>query len=506
MYKFLLIVLLITLNLNVQSQHVFNKQYYDTTLNSQNNFQRCNGVMQTSDRGYLVCGVGFNAKKMSAIKLNEHGDTLWSFIADYGFNGSDYLYTAIEARDGSFLVGGMSADATSQLSSAILVKLDRITGDTIWTSKFNLISCGDKCFSIKETQDNGFVFCGIRNYVNNLSQLMDSDVRLVKIDSFGVQQWEQTFGNVGFEWGQSLEIAADGSFMIFGTTDSYGEGSYDAYLIKTDSLGNMLWQKTYGSQYGDYGSSITKLQNGDYILAGGSSVNADTTVAVAIRINAEGTEIWNKRYTPLVRSVEFTGVKQLATGEIIVCGDEQGDTLNNSYYGILKSLDVDNGNVNWERQYQLFEDDSTQHYFYSMDTCSDGGLVMGGMILDRRGINSVVGNSYWVVKTDCAGNEYAWDNDACPKFVELEEEIQNETGFNLYPNPSKGNFSISGMETNEKLKLEVRDVQGKLVFETDNLSQETNSFELEVENGVYFVTVEGGLKNRKMVEKIVLMR
>jgi outer membrane protein assembly factor BamB len=226
----------------------------------------------------------------------------------------------------------------------------------------------------------------------------------------------------------------------------------------------MLWQKSYGSQYVDYGNSITKLQNGDFMLAGSSRITSDSAVAVAIRINADGTEIWNKRYLPTVRNVEFTGVKQLGTGEIIVCGSDQGDTLFNSCYGILKSVDVNNGNVNWERQYHLFEDDSTQHYFYSMDTCSDGGLVMGGMILDRRGINSIVGNSYWVVKTDCAGNEYAWDNAACPKFVGIEEQSQNES-FNLYPNPTNGHVTIDYFipENATSNQLTFYDASGKKV-------------------------------------------
>ncbi len=84
-----------------------------------------------------------------------------------------------------------------------------------------------------------------------------------------------------------------------------------------------------------------------------------------------------------------------------------------------------------------------------------------------------------------------------------ENELQN---VRVFPNPSKGSFSISGISSDQPLQLEVRDVHGKLVFETENLSKELNSFELDVENGVYFVTVECGLKNRKMVEKIVLMR
>ncbi len=485
---FLILFLVVNASLSF-SQHVFNKQYYDTILNSQNDFQRCNGVIQTSDGGYLVCGVGNSGKKMSSIKLDRNGDTLWSFIGDLGPGSSDYLIATAEASDSNYLVVGYSGDTTLSKSHADLIKLDKNSGDTMWCRKIGLPLQSERFYSIKKTNDNGLILTGLRYRVDLNGSTIDSDLYIVKTDSSGILEWEQTFGGNGYEWGQSVEIADDGGFMVFGSTNSYGAGSYDAYLIKTDPNGTMLWQKTYGAQYVDYGGSLTKLQNGDYVLAGGSSISSDSTVAVAIKINSEGTEIWNRRYPPTVRSMEFTAVKQLSSGEIMVTGSDQGDTLNNSFYGILKSLDLNNGDIIWERQYQLFEDDSTQHYFYSMDTCSDGGLVMGGMIIDRRGINSIVGNSYWVVKTDCAGNEYAWDNDACPKFVSL-EEIEKDALFNLYPNPSTGAVTLDYFipQNSTSNQLTFYDATGKKV-QTFNLSGE-GQVQLSLDcanfaNGVY---------------------
>jgi hypothetical protein len=152
-------------------------------------------------------------------------------------------------------------------------------------------------------------------------------------------------------------------------------------------------------------------------------------------------------------------------------------------------LDLQNGNIIWERQYHLFEDDSTQHYFYSMDTCSDGGLVMGGMIIDRRGINSIVGNSYWVVKTDCAGNEYAWDNDACPKFVGLEENDKDAL-FNLYPNPTNGSVTIDYFipQNNQNQSISFFDATGKLVQKVDFTGEGQIQLNIDCSgfsNGVY---------------------
>jgi hypothetical protein len=489
MKKISQVIFLMFIYFGINAQHVFNKQYYDTILNSQNDFQRCNGVIQTSDGGYLVCGVGNNGKKMSSIKLDRNGDTLWSFIGDLGPGASDYLIATAEASDSNYLVVGYSGDTTLSKSHADLIKLDKNSGDTMWCRKIGLPLQSERFYSIKKTNDNGLILTGLRYRVDLNGSTIDSDLYIVKTDSSGILEWEQTFGGNGYEWGQSVEITDDGGFMVFGTTDSYGGGSYDAYLIKTDPSGNMLWQKTYGAQYVDYGGSLTKLQNGDYILAGGSSISSDSTVAVAIKINSEGTEIWNRRYPPTVRSMEFTAVKQLSSGEIMVTGSDQGDTLNNSFYGILKSLDLNNGDIIWERQYHLFEDDSTQHYFYSMDTCSDGGLVMGGMIIDRRGINSIVGNSYWVVKTDCAGNEYVWDNAACPKFVGL-DEIEKDALFNLYPNPSTGAVTLDYFipQNTENQSISFYDATGKLVQKVDFTGEGQIQLNIDCSgfsNGVY---------------------
>ncbi len=219
------ITVFLLLQSDLFAQEVFNRQYYDTILNSQNDFQRCNGVLQTSDEGYLVCGVGFGAKKMSAIKLNMFGDTIWSFKLYVGNTVTGYLYSAIETSDSNYLVCGVFGDPVLLNAHAELIKLDKNTGDTLWLRKIGLPNLTEKFNTIKETSDKGFIASGLRYNVNNSTTITDSDVYLVKTDSSGVVEWEQTFGGLGYEWGQSVEIADDGSFMVFGSTNSYGAGS-----------------------------------------------------------------------------------------------------------------------------------------------------------------------------------------------------------------------------------------------------------------------------------------
>ena len=76
----------------------------------------------------------------------------------------------------------------------------------------------------------------------------------------------------------------------------------------------------------------------------------------------------------------------------------------------------------------------------------------------------------------------------------------------VYPNPSKGDFSISGIKNESPLQLEVRDVQGKLVFESQHLSKEVNSFHLNVEDGIYFVNVTDLERHQSLIKKLVVRK
>jgi hypothetical protein len=84
-----------------------------------------------------------------------------------------------------------------------------------------------------------------------------------------------------------------------------------------------------------------------------------------------------------------------------------------------------------------------------------------------------------------------------------QNELQN---VRVFPNPSKGSFSISGIASDKPLQLEVRDVHGKLVFEEKAFSKEANGFALDVENGIYFVTVWDLESKGFVVEKLVMSR
>ena len=501
MKKLAIIFYLYLIVCNSYGQFVFNRNYYvngNLTLGT----SRANTVIQCSDGGFLMAGTSDNASVSSVIKTNDEGDTLWHLNFDFGAtNYGHQLQTAIEISDGNYVVGGTSGDPVAHQSQADLIKINKNNGDTLWVKKIRPFNLSERCYKIKQTADGGFAFCGIR-YTNTSGT--SSDATLVKTDSMGNVQWERTYGGANYDFGFSLEFTSEGGYMILGTTYSYGLGPYNMYLVKTDSLGNIIWQKTYGNNFESYGNSIVKTTDGNYVLVGGDYVSSDSLTAYVVKIDTAGIIQWQKRYRGLARETEFTGVKQLSTGEIMVCGDDQGDTLNNSYYGILKKLNNNDGSMVWNKNYHYFNTDSTQHYFYAMDICNDGGLVMAGMTIDAHHTVTSPRNGMWLVKTDCMGNDSIWDSVACPLNVGIAEQPKEISSMLVYPNPTSGLFTVRLNDyMNKESRIKISNLLGEIVYEMKMMNSLSQIDISKQPSGIYFVSVIGAelIVNQKIIKE-----
>jgi hypothetical protein len=85
------------------------------------------------------------------------------------------------------------------------------------------------------------------------------------------QGWETTFGGTDSDGGASVQQTTDGGYIITGSTQSFGNGGSDIWLIKTDGNGDTLWAKTFGGSDDDYGLSVQQTTDGGYIIAGETS-------------------------------------------------------------------------------------------------------------------------------------------------------------------------------------------------------------------------------------------
>ena len=115
--------------------------------------------------------------------------------------------------------------------------------------------------SVQQTSDGGYIITGET----------DGNVYLIKTDSSGNKTWEKTFGGASYDIGWSVQQTSDGGYIIAGSTFSYGAGAGDVYLIKTDSSGNLTWEKIFGGADDDDGASVQQTSDGGYIIVGGTS-------------------------------------------------------------------------------------------------------------------------------------------------------------------------------------------------------------------------------------------
>jgi len=192
---------------------------------------RGNSVQQTTDGGYIIAGMinssGLGTRFGYIIKTDTEGDTLWTKTFPH-LNDCD-LNSIQQTTDGGYIVAGWT-NSTSVPGSVLLIKMNA-SGDTLWTKTFGdsgYHSCG---YSVQQTTDGGYIICGY----TELWVTGNCDVWLFKIDDSGDSLWVKTFGRSDEDIGNSVHQTSDGGYIICGSTDAFGVGNREVWLIKTSS-------------------------------------------------------------------------------------------------------------------------------------------------------------------------------------------------------------------------------------------------------------------------------
>jgi len=273
------------------------------------------GVQQTSDGGYIVVGYYDPYPSVSdvwLIKTYANGNVQWDRY--FGGSSRDIGYAVQETADLGFIITGFTLSYGVGGGDVWLLKTDS-SGNEVWNRTYGggALDIGD---AVQQTADGGFIIAGrTRSFGAG-----DYDVWLIKTDSSGYEEWNTTYGGAAIDQGFSVQQTSDTGYIIAGQTSSYGAGSADVWLIKTDSSGNEQWNETYGGTGSDSGSSVDQTFDGGYVLTGTTtSYGAGSTDLWLLKVNATGYLTWQNTYGGS-QSDAGKWVQQITSGDYIAVG------------------------------------------------------------------------------------------------------------------------------------------------------------------------------------------
>ncbi len=423
-------------------------------------------LQQTTDGGYILGGVSdsdISGDKTEnslgsdywVIKLDASGGILWQNTI--GGGGYDKLFSLQQTTDGGYIVGGTS---------------------------FSYIS-GDKT-----ENSNG-----------------SSDYWVLKLDASGAIQWQNTIGGNGNDEIESLQQTVDGGYILGGYSDSdiSGDktenslGGYDYWVMKLNSTGAIQWQNTIGGDTTDYFSTLQQTTDGGFILGGysKSNISGDKTENSwgnsdfwVVKLDATGVIQWQNTIGGNGKDA-IESLQQTADGGYIlggysdsnISGDKTENSSGLSDYWVIK-LDA-TGAIQWQNNIG----GSLSDLFRSLQQTADGGIILGGSsssnISGHKTENSNGFEDYWIIKL-------------APESVPTGEAPTALGSLTIYPNPTTDAIFVQS-ETATTLCL--RNAFGQ-VLSTQPIQGQGKIDISRYPNGIYFlVEIETGIGHKILKNK-----
>jgi len=225
-------------------------------------------VQQTDDEGFILVGQTWSFSTtvdladVWLIKTDESGNELWN--KTYGGREGDGGFAVVQTHDGGYAVAGDTLSYGKGWADIWLIKTDA-SGKECWNTTYAYAE-NEVAWSLQQTRDDGFVMAGFTGDSTDIY----GDILLIKTNDLGELLWMRTYGGPGGETGYFVEQTRDGGYVITGTTYSFASGRFDRdlWLLKTDSYGNLVWDKTFGGAYPDTGYCVQQTSDDGYVVVG----------------------------------------------------------------------------------------------------------------------------------------------------------------------------------------------------------------------------------------------
>lgn len=328
-----------------------------------------------------MVGAGFIP---TLVRGDQPPDEEWN--KTFGGSQDDIGEWVEQTSDGGYIVAGRTGILAGWQLDALLIKTDA-NGNMSWNKTFGG-SVGDWIECVQQTSDGGYILGGTTIPYG----AGDKDWWLIKTDSNGNKVWDKTFGGSSLEVMQRAYQTTDGGYILVGNTFTFSAGGGDIWLIKTDTNGSQVWSRTFGGIYDEYGYDVQQTTDEGYIIAGLTySYGAGNGDAWLIKTDLNGNKIWNRTFGGSGSDWGHS-VRQTSDGDYIIGGAtaSSGAGLRDAW--VIKT--DSSGTALWTKTYGGSNNDQCQ----TVEQTSDGGYIISGTKDDGPG-------DFWLIKADTNGNE-----------------------------------------------------------------------------------------------------
>ncbi|TSJ46377.1 PQQ-binding-like beta-propeller repeat protein [Fluviicola chungangensis] len=302
---------------------------------------RDNSTCLSDDGNLLICGN--NGADLSVLKITKSGTQIWRTDFNAGNTSSA---SGITQKNGEIFVCGYTyRNYASQNMDVLLTKLNA-SGDTIWTKTYGTTEA-DRGNNIIATSDGNLL---ISARTEGFGAGTFGDIYLIKVDVNGNLIWEASYADPDQETAYHLMETQNGEYLVTGTNEDPGGSGRALYLLKVSASGQQLWTKNIGPIW-KWGFSTIETTSGELIICGQQYLPFQQTQVMLIKTDHLGNVIWEKEYGNTQFGISETGnsVKQNPDGTFTICGSVYD--INTGATKIILVKADENGNQIWFKKF-----------------------------------------------------------------------------------------------------------------------------------------------------------
>lgn len=388
-----------------------------------NSYDIGKAVIQLDDDGYMLLSTtgsfGFETSQVMLTRLNHKGDYLWNRY--FGGDLADVAESFARTGDGGFVITGFSETLDSSYN-VLAIRTDA-EGELLWTHRYGGLrwDMGKKVVALA---DGGFAIAGVTHSIADDGQ---ADAFLYRLNSDGELLWSAFYGGDRADGAESLAIT-DNGFVLAGYTESLGNGGTDAWVVRVDDQGEMIWETTFGENEDDIARAVVFTQDGGVAFAGSTGSGGYGGLDFyLLKMDGQGDHVWtfiSSSSGP--NDDEWNDLIEDPNGSLTMCG-----------YGDNPNFGGGNGDAFMGRI-------SSNGWFDGLSgTYGEGGSEVGhGLVHTSEGGYALIGETtgYFERMTDIVMYKVNESGFGVGLTLDVQEIEQDGVSFSavMAPNPSAG--------------------------------------------------------------------